>query len=92
MPVSPLRTGCLRCSAGANIAKLANFSYGANQRATDFWLATYADRILRGENPAELPVMQPDKFELAINLRTARLLGDQLDTSSILFRANRVIG
>ena len=67
------------------------FSYGANQRATYFWLATYADRILRGENPAELPVMQPDKFELAINLRTAQLLGDQLDTSSILFRANRVI-
>jgi putative ABC transport system substrate-binding protein len=73
------------CEAGGLL------SYGANQRATYFWLATYADRILRGENPAELPVIQPDKFELAINLRTARLLGDQLDTSSILFRANRVI-
>ena len=46
-------------------------SYGANQRATYFLLATYADRILRGENPAELPVVQPDKFELAVNLKTA---------------------
>ena len=60
--------------------------------ARNLFLARHlADRILRGENPAELPVMQPDKFELAINLRTARLLGDQLDTSSILFRANKVI-
>lgn len=73
------------CEAGGLL------SYGANQRATYFWLASYADRILRGENPAELPVMQPDKFELAINLRTARLLGDELDTSSILFRANKII-
>jgi putative ABC transport system substrate-binding protein len=35
--------------------------------------------------------MQPDKFELVINLRTARLLGGELDTSSILFRANKII-
>jgi putative tryptophan/tyrosine transport system substrate-binding protein len=66
-------------------------SYGANQRATYFWLASYADRILRGENPAVLPVMQPEKFELVINLRTARRLGAELDTSAILFRANKVI-
>ena len=37
------------CEAGGLL------SYGANQRATYFWLATYADRILRGENPAESP-------------------------------------
>ena len=73
------------CDAGGLL------SYGANQRATYFWLATYADRILRGESPAILPVFQPTKFELAVNLRTAKLLGIDLDESSILFRANKVI-
>jgi putative tryptophan/tyrosine transport system substrate-binding protein len=73
------------CEAGGLL------SYGANQRATYFSLATYADRILRGESPADLPVMQPTKFELALNLKTARMLGIELDTSSILFRANKVI-
>jgi putative ABC transport system substrate-binding protein len=73
------------CEAGGLL------SYGANQRATYFLLARYADRILRGENPAELPVVQPEKFELAVNLRTARLFGEDLDLSSILFRANKVL-
>ncbi|XIA66350.1 ABC transporter substrate-binding protein [Bradyrhizobium sp. TZ2] len=73
------------CDAGGLL------SYGANQRATYFWLATYADRILRGESPANLPVVQPTKFELVVNLRTAELLGIDLDKSSILFRANKVI-
>src|SRR5258705_10513077 len=73
------------CEAGGLL------SYGANQRATYFWLATYADRILHGESPADLPVEQPAKFELALNLKTARLLNIDLDTSSILFRANKVI-
>jgi putative tryptophan/tyrosine transport system substrate-binding protein len=75
---------CEYCEAGGLL------SYGANQRATYFQLASYADRILRGENPAVLPVVQPEKFELAINLKTARLLGVELDISSILFRANKV--
>jgi putative ABC transport system substrate-binding protein len=66
-------------------------SYGANQRATYVWLATYADRILRGEKPANLPVERPTKFELAVNLRTARALGVEGAISSILFRANKVI-
>jgi putative tryptophan/tyrosine transport system substrate-binding protein len=73
------------CEAGGLL------SYGANVRATYFGLATYADRILRGESPADLPVVQPTKFELAVNLKTARMLGIDLDTSSILFRANKVI-
>jgi putative ABC transport system substrate-binding protein len=66
-------------------------SYGANQRATYFWLASYADRILRGERPATLPVVQPEKFELVVNLKTAKLLEMNLNLSSILFRANKVI-
>jgi len=73
------------CDAGGLL------SYGANQRATYFWLATYADRILRGEKPADLPVFQPTRFELVVNLRTAEMLGFDLDKSSVLFRANRVI-
>ncbi|HXO70169.1 MAG TPA: ABC transporter substrate-binding protein [Bradyrhizobium sp.] len=73
------------CDAGGLL------SYGANQRATYFWLATYADRILRGESPAVLPVFQPTKFELAVNLKAAKLLGIDLNESSILFRANKVI-
>ena len=72
------------CEAGGLL------SYGANLRATYFSLATYADRILRGESPGDLPVVQPAKFELALNLKTARILGIDLDTSSILFRANKV--
>jgi len=66
-------------------------SYGANQRATYVWLATYADRILHGEKPANLPVERPTKFELAVNLRTAKALGVEGAISSILFRANKVI-
>lgn len=73
------------CEAGGLL------SYGANQRTTYFLLAKYADRILRGENPADLPVVQPEKFELAINLRTAKLFGEDLDLSSILFRASKVL-
>ena len=66
-------------------------SYGANQRATYFWLATYADRILHGEKPANLPVERPTKFELTVNLKTARALGVEGAISSILFRASKVI-
>ena len=73
------------CEAGGLL------SYGANQRATYFWLASYADRILRGESPTALPVVQPEKFELAVNLKTAKLLGMDLKISSILFRATKVI-
>lgn len=66
------------CEAGGLL------SYGANQRATYFSLAIYADRILRGQSPAGLPVVQPTKFELAVNLKTARMLGIDLDTSFYL--------
>ena len=73
------------CDAGGLL------SYGANQRATYVWLAAYADRILHGEGPANLPVVRPAKFELVVNLKTAKVLGVEEALSSVLFRANKVI-
>jgi ABC-type uncharacterized transport system substrate-binding protein len=65
-------------------------SYGADPSLLYRRAATYADRILRGAKPAELPVEQPTNFELAINQKTARALGITI-APPVLLRADRIV-
>jgi putative ABC transport system substrate-binding protein len=65
-------------------------TYGPNLPAEFRSAAIYVDNILKGDNPSEMPVQQPTKFELVINLRTAKALGIKLP-QSVLLRADEVI-
>jgi putative ABC transport system substrate-binding protein len=65
-------------------------SYGADLEDLFRRAASYVDRILRGTKPAELPVQLPTKYEMAVNLKTAKALGLAVP-ASILLRATEVI-
>jgi putative ABC transport system substrate-binding protein len=91
-----VRCGAAKSDTHAVIADMARrgdgglLSYGVD--LVDPWrrAASYVDRILRGEKPGDLPVQFPTKFEMAVNLKTAKALGLAIPPS-ILLRADELI-
>ena len=78
------------CEATEFVVAGGLMSYGFNMRESYGYGARYVDRILRGARPKDLPVEQASKFELAINLKTAKAIGVTVP-EAFLVRADKVI-
>jgi putative ABC transport system substrate-binding protein len=86
-----LRSKAPAMFAGSEYVELGGLmSYAPSYEDNFRRAATYVDKILKGANPGELPIEQPAKFELAVNLKTAKAMGLKIP-QSILIRADRVI-
>ena len=98
--VEPNRAEVVALAAQRRLPAMYNFrqfpeagglmSYGANVNDIHRRAATFVDKILKGAKPSDLPIEQPTKFELVINLKTAKTLGLTVP-SSLLLRADHVI-
>ena len=80
----------ITCATPDSSANGGLFSYGVDLVDISRRVATYVDRILRGAKPAELPVQLPTKYEMVLNLKTAKALGLAIPPS-ILLRADEKI-
>ena len=88
---SAIKAGVAAISGWAQFAESGFLmSYGPNLRESYRRLATFVDKILKGANPANLPIELPSVVEMVVNVRTAKLLGLNI-ARSVLLRADRVI-
>ena len=82
---------CRRVSSSRETFEAGAFmSYGPDQREIFRRATVYADKILKGTKPAELPIELPSRFELLVNIKTARALGLTIP-QSLLVRADEII-